>query len=821
MRIFFITALLNLISSFGMSNYTVKGYIKSKGGPVSTATVQVNETKIKTSSNKDGFYSLKLNTPGAYTVKVSAFGYQVKWLYISITQDTKETNLDIQLDEDENLLSEIEVNSVRANDLSAVSYTELDKETIRDNNNGQDMPYILNLTPSTVVTSDAGAGIGYTGIRIRGSDATRVNVTINGVPLNDAESHGTFWVDLPDFASSTDNIQIQRGVGTSTNGSGAFGATVNLNSNVLKPKPYGEVNSVAGSFNTFKNTLSFGTGLLTKGFTIDGRLSAISSDGYIDRASSDLKSFYTSIAKTGHKSNFRLNVFSGKEKTYQAWYGVPHTVLDTNRTYNPYTYVDQTDNYTQTHYQFFWNQRYGKKWYSSVAVYHTRGIGYYEEFKEDQLFSDYGFENPIVGVDTIYQTNLVRRRWLDNYLYGTNANITYDGLKCKIIFGGSYSLYQGQHYGRVIWAQFASNSDLHKEYYDNDALKTDGNIFAKATFNISNKWSVYADLQTRMVSHEYLGLNNNFVLGDQIASYTFLNPKFGVTYVINSAFQTYASFARAGREPNRDDFVNSTPAIRPLPEELNDLEFGAAWKAHRILLSLNGYHMSYKNQLVLTGNINDVGAYVRQNVPQSYRTGLEMQFGYQFKKVVEWTGNFTYSQNKIKQFTEYVDTYGLDGSFSQTEVIHTNTNLSFSPSVIAGSVFDLNILSLFGSSNPMIKPSLMEDQELQVLKPIKSNSHKLNLVLISKYVGKQFLDNTQSNDRALEGYFTQDVRLRYTHRSSKLNVSVFTQANNVLNNLYESNGYVYPYYVGSDLYADKWYFPQAGINFLAGLTLEF
>jgi iron complex outermembrane receptor protein len=785
---------------------TIVGNVVSENFPVASAKVSISGTMLTTLTDFNGDFKISgiYATDSIELVVKSLWHkeYRKKIMVGSIPLIT------IELIAEQFLVNEIEILAIKANHFSAQSYVEMDKAAIRENNLGLDMPYVLNLTPSVVVTSDAGAGVGYTGIRIRGSDNSRVNVTINGMPLNDAESQGTFWVDLPDFASSADAIQIQRGVGTSTNGAGAFGASININTNQLKKKAFAEFHNSIGSFNTFRNTIAFGTGLINQKFTVDGRLSSIISDGYIDRASSDLKSFYTSAAYYGKKSSMRLNVFSGKEKTYQAWYGVYQDSLETNRTFNPYTYNNQTDNYVQTHYQFFWNTQFSKKFYTNVSLYHTAGKGYYEEYKEQEYFSSYGLSNVVVGVDTVIKTDLIRRRWLDNKLFGGNVSLNLELKKIKSILGGGYSLYFGDHFGQVIWAQYASNSSIDGNYYADNATKTDINVFSKNSFIVSKKFSTYLDLQLRNVNYSFNGLDEIFNVSKQKIAYSFFNPKLGLTFDMNNRNNFYASFGIGNREPNRADFVSATPQNYPKPESMQDVEAGYNFNGSKFSLAANVYYMNYKNQLVLTGKINDVGSYIRQNIPKSFRRGIELQTRFVPSKFIEWNANLTLSQNKTGKFSEYIDTYDTLGGFTQTEVTHQNTNIAFSPNLIAGSELKIYIL------NKEAVTTFSDVAGVLDVKGKRTIAQKLALSFISKYVGKQYFDNTSNEERSLEAYFTQDIRLRYELKSVSGNTFAFyLQAINVLNKLYSSNGYVYPYYYGSDLFNDKYYYPQAGINF--------
>ncbi|MCA6446377.1 MAG: TonB-dependent receptor plug domain-containing protein, partial [Chitinophagaceae bacterium] len=489
----------------------------------------------------------------------------------SIIKDTKTDTLTAFF------LEPLEIKAIRAAANAPFAKTNIDKTTIAKQNLATDIPFLLNQTPSVVINSDAGNGVGYTGIRIRGTDATRINVTLNGIPYNDAESMGTFFVDLPDFSSSLNSIQIQRGVGTSTNGSGAFGATINLSTNEFHEKSYAEINNSFGSFNTWKNTIKAGSGLIGKHFTIDARLSSIRSDGFIDRASSNLRSFYVSTAYTNKKSSLRLNIFSGREKTYQAWYGVAENILLTNRRFNPAgteksgaPYDNQTDNYTQTHYQLFYNLQLSTKWALSVANFLTRGKGYYEEYKKDQPYVLYGLPNVVVGGTTYVETDLVRRRWLDNYFYGQNLSLQYKDPKNEFILGGAWSRYDGKHFGDIVWIQRGAVPDGYK-YYDLKADKNDANIFAKLTHKLTERLSVFTDLQYRHVAHNMYGFDNNPTLFVN-RKFDFINPKAGVSYQHNG-WSAFLSYAVANKEPNRDDF-QAGANNQPTYENLQDVELG-------------------------------------------------------------------------------------------------------------------------------------------------------------------------------------------------------------------------------------------------------
>jgi iron complex outermembrane recepter protein len=687
----------------------------------------------------------------------------------------------------------VEVQALRAGDKAPFAKTDITKKDIEKINLVQDLPFLLNQTPSVVVNSDAGNGVGYTGIRIRGSDATRINVTLNGIPYNDAESQGTFFVDIPDISSSANSIQVQRGVGTSSNGAGAFGGTINLFTNELNREFYASSNNSFGSFKTFKNNIQFGSGIIGNHFTIDGRVSRISSDGYIDRARSDLRSFYLSTAFVNEKNSLRLNVFSGKEKTYQAWNGVATDLLATERTYNPSgtekpgdPYDNETDNYTQTHYQLFYNHKFSSYLKGNIAAFLTRGKGYYEQYKAQQNLADYGLPDYDNGTTVITETDLVRRLWLDNKFYGTIFSLQYQNNKTQLIFGGGYNAYDGKHFGELKWAAIQAAVPLDYRWYNLKAFKKDLSLYTKWIQQWSHNWQGFIDVQFRNIDYRIHGFRYN--PGIEIKeNYNFLNPKFGITYT-HKNWLAYASYALAGKEPNRDDFEAGNTQL-PKAEHLHDVELGLGKKGSTYSFGANIYYMLYKNQLVLTGKINDVGAYTRTNIPKSYRTGIELQGKTKITNWMHVEANITFSENKIINFTEYLDDYDNGG---QQSIFYSNTNISFSPSVIAA-----------GSINFI---------------PVKNGE----ISLISKYVGQQYLDNTAQNSRSLNPYYLQDIRLSYLIENKICKATdLILQLNNVFSKKYEPNGYSFSYIYGGNLTTENFYFPMAGFNFMVGVNLKF
>ncbi len=746
------------------------------------ASVIIANKSQGTTTNFKGEYTLKLSK-GSHQITVSYIGYTSKKTQLTIS---KNTLLNITLSGNIESLDEVMVNAVRVKGNAPITYSNINKKELEKRNLGQDIPTLLNFLPSVVTTSDAGAGVGYSGIRVRGSDATRVNITINGIPYNDAESQGTYWVNMPDFASSTESIQLQRGVGTSTNGSGAFGASINILTNAVSTEPYGEISSSFGSYNTQKHTVKFSTGLLNDRIEIAGRLSKIDSDGYIDRAWSDLKSYFLQATYIDDNTTIKALTFGGHEKTYQAWGGITKKQLEKNRKQNPYTYKNEIDNYQQDHFQFHWNQRYSDAWSTNLGLNYTKGKGYYEQYKKDQDFADYDFTPITMGGETINTTDLVRRRWLDNNFYVVNFNTNYKKEGLDLIAGGSYSNYQGDHFGEVIWAQNAGGSQLRDRYYESDAKKIDNSVFAKATYKLSDKLSIYGDLQGRFLNYKTKGQTSKRVPINIDANFSFFNPKAGVSYELDIDNSFYFSVARANKEPNRNDFENGINQS----EQLTDFELGHRFNSAKVQINTNAYYMSYKNQLVLTGAIDDTGAPVRATSGKSYRLGLEIDANIKVSNTVTWRPNLALSSNKNTDFHTV-----LDGKLTNLGT----TDLSFSPDVIVGNIFTY------------------------------APTSKLQCSLLSKYVSEQFMGNTSAEQSKLFDYFVNDITASYvfTPKSIFKSITLTAMVNNILNVKYVSNGYYFTY-------DDTWteagktttihgagYYPQATTNFLAGATLRF
>lgn len=773
------------------SHYEVSGIVEDESGlPLMGAHITLVPGDRIATTNEAGRFLFEEVAHDTYQLIASYIGYHTNSRQITVDQDL---DLVISLDPGYVLTDEVVVQGLRANINTGTTFQNLDKAQIRQNNTGQDLPFLLQMTPSVVVTSDAGHGVGYTGMRIRGSDATRINATINGIPYNDAESQGTFWVNLPDFASSVESIQIQRGVGTSTNGAGAFGASLNINTNTLISDPYIQINNSVGSFNTWKNTVVLGSGLINDRFVLDARLSRIKSDGYIDRAFSDLKSLYLSGGWYGDKSILRFNLITGKEKTYQAWNGIPEEKLETDRTFNEFTYDDQTDNYTQTHYQLHFSNQVSSDLSWSLSANYTRGAGYYEEFKEDQILEDYGMEDVRLGDTLVTSTDLVRQRWLDNHFYGLTGHLNWDPFQTlEFTVGSAFYQYIGDHFGEVIWAKFASNSFVGDRYYFNDALKNDGNAYLKTTWT-NDRLAVFLDLQTRFLYYSFLGIDRNGNPLEQDDALTFFNPKLGLTYHVSRDAQWYASIAKGSREPNRDDYTEAPENQRPKPEELYDLEAGYRFNSPEHRFSANVYYMKYINQLVLNGEINDVGTYVRTNVKDSYRLGVELSDQFAFSPQWQVGGNVSLSLNKIPEYAQFLDEYDADFNFvGQEEVVYENTTIAFSPAV-TGHV---------QLSYTPVEP--------------------LRVTWETKYVGRQYLDNTTNEDRSIDPFTFSNLRLAYNKPILNLdNLMLALDFKNVFDAAYESNGYTYGYIYDGNRSDFNYYYPQAGFHFMFTMNINF
>ena len=782
--------------------------------PLIGATLKVLNSYRATSTNENGQFSFN-GLEETVSVVISYIGYQTDTIS---SQELKTTN-EILLNAKSYQTDEVIINATRVGEDAPATATNVSKEEIEKNNLGQDIPYLLQQTPSVVTTSDAGAGIGYTGIRIRGSDGSRINVTINGVPLNDAESHGVFWVNMPDLASSLESIQIQRGIGTSTNGAGAFGATINMETTGIEKDAYAEINNSVGSFNTRKHTVKVGSGLINNRFQFESRLSQLNSDGYIDRASSNLKSYYLSGAYYGEKTIIKAITFGGKERTYQSWYGTPESringniedmnthasneglddfrvsnLLNSGRTYNYYLYENQVDNYNQDHYQLHFSHEFSKKVIANLSLHYTKGEGYYEELKFDEDLSDYNLDPVITGFDTINSSNLVRRRWLDNDFYGFTYSINYKAnKKLDFTLGGGLNNYDGDHFGRIIWSQFASNSFLTREYYFNTGEKLDGNVYLKTNFKANEKLNLYADVQARSINYKVEGTDNDQRMLEVEEDFLFINPKVGANYKVNERLQAYLFAGISNREPNRADFIDQNPNTPKneanKAETMTNIEAGIDFKANRYKLAANLYFMDYENQLVNTGQLNDVGSPITQNVDNSYRAGIELQAAVKLNKEFTFAANATFSENKIVDFTNTV--YDYTNGYDIIEEKLGKTDIALSPELIASA-------------------------ELSYL-----FKKQVEFALIARYVGDQYLDNTSNPNSKLEAYLVSDFRINYQIPTKLIkNASINLLVNNVFSEKYSSNGYTYSYIVGETI-TENFYYPQAFRNYLLSLNLKF
>ncbi|WP_282069230.1 TonB-dependent receptor [Olleya namhaensis] len=717
-------------------------------------------------------------------LSASAYGQDQKTVTLDSTKITK--------------LDEVLIQSIRVEADSPITHSNVTKADLEKRNLGQDIPVLLNYLPSVVTTSDAGAGVGYTGIRVRGVSAQSTNITINGIPYNDSESLGTFWVNLGDFSSSVESLQLQRGVGTSTNGSGAFGASINVLTDAVAKEAKGEVSNSFGSYNTRKHTVKYSTGLLNDHVEISGRLSQINSDGYIDRATSDLKSYFLQGTYVDDNTLIKAVTFGGKEVTYQAWNGIDIDKLKEDRTFNPSGeyqdqdgitryYDNEVDNYTQDHYQLHWNQKFNNNWSTNLGLNYTYGRGYFEQYKEDEDFDTYGFEPITLGNETINETDVIRRRWLDNNFYVLNASVNYKDDNLNLSSGVFYSSYHGEHFGEVIWSQYASNSQIRDRYYEGDGDKYDFSAFAKATYKLNNKLSLFGDLQFRSVNYDTSGISSDLVLFEIDKTYNFFNPKAGLSYNLNPSNNFYFSYARANREASRSDF-ESNPDIKP--EQLNDFELGWRYKSKNLIFNANAYYMLYNEQLVLTGAIDDVGSFIRDNSGKSSRLGIELEAVVKLSNQFSIQPNVTFSSNKNDETI-----INRDGGL----VNLGKTNISFSPDVVASNAF--------------------------VFQPMDN----LQFSLLSKFVGEQFMGNTDSDTSKLDSYFVNDFNVTYEIKTNKIFKSILFSGlvNNIFGEKYVSNGYYYTY-------DDTWsnpnttttiegagYYPQATTNFLVGATLKF
>ena len=817
-----ITSLLFLsVCHIAFTQQRIHGVVEDRTGTIiPAAQISVLNSNVQVNSDEKGKFELNQlpASDSTYTIMVEKPGFLPQSLTIS-AQSMDEVK--VLLFTGMKTLEDIHVNTTRLSDFNTSQILIRRINPLERKNFGQDIPILLEATPSLLTTSDAGAGVGYTGLRIRGVDATRINVTINGIPVNDPESHAVYWVNMPDLASSIENIQIQRGVGSSSNGAAAFGASVNIKTQDISEKPFGSIDQSLGSFGTSKTTIKAGTGIINKHFSLETRMSSIQSNGYLDRASSDLKSYFLSGAYIGNKSVLKAIVFSGKEITYQAWYGTPESritgdstamnayadrnglsseerenLLNSGRTYNYYTYKNQVDHYQQDNYQLHFTHTFNDKLILNLAGHYTYGRGYYEQYRKGENLADYGLNPVMIGSDTIQQTDLIRRLWLDNDFIGAVYGVTYKPTAhLDFVWGGSANTYFGGHYGELVWAQYASNSEIYQRYYNNDSRKTEASSYLKAVYK-RDRFDVYTDLQFRHVDYAFIGkeLVNGFPADvTQDVQFNFFNPKVGGSFKINTQQMIFMNYGISHREPVRADFVQSTAQNRPTFETLRDLEFGHQVNANRLTFTTNLYYMNYKNQLLLTGAINDVGAYIHTNVAKSHRLGIEVYGGYRFDQKLKLTGGLTLSQNKVAQFNESVDVY-LDTLpyYTQQVISHNNTDMSFSPNVIGN-----------------VGIEWMPSENLQIS-------------WMTKYVGRQYLDNTGNVQRSIDPYNFSNLQINYSIFDKFCKeIQLGLMVNNAFNQLYENNGYTFSYVYGGQTTTENFYYPQAGRNFMARVLLKF
>ncbi len=789
-RTIFLIVLLLILQTAIFAQH-ISGKVSDPAGQaLSGASISLTGSYAGTLTDSEGEFVLNVKPDIENRLQISFIGFETE----QISAKAGEV-LTITLKKSEILTDEVTIHAYRTGESVPIAQSYLTATEIASQNTGKDVPYLLEMMPSVVANSDAGAGVGYTTLRIRGTDMTRINVTLDGIPLNDPESHGVWWVDLPDYASSVDNIQVQRGVGASTNGAAAFGANIVLKTNTLNKSAYGELSGSYGSFDTWKTTAKIGTGLINKHFVFDARLSKIHSDGFIDRARSDMESVFLTGAYTNKRNLLRINFTSGTEDTYQAWSGVPKDSLQTNRTYNPYTYENEIDHYLQRHFQIFYTHEFSPYFNVNTALHYTYGTGYYEQFMDtanpwaETAFADYGLQDVQIGDSVITNSNLIRRKWLENDFVGGIYSFDFHKNNLNLIFGGGYNQYLGNHFGRIIWAQYASNGAIRHEWYRSIGDKTDLNTYLKFNYLIFKKLNLWVDIQYRYITYTIDGTDDNGTTIEFRQIYPFFNPKAGVSYAVNTNQSIFLSYSLANREPARTDIVEADPKYLPKPETLYDLEAGYNYRMNQIQIQTNFYYMNYKNQLVHTGEINDVGGAVSENVPESYRAGFEFAVQYKPIDFFEWQANIALSRNKILNLTNYIDNYDTWGQNTETL---SETSISFSPELIAANQFKFKI------------------------------NRYLRLEFNSKFVSRQYIDNSSNAERSIHPYFVNNAILGtdfsfWEHHNANINFGV----NNVFNTQYETNAWVYRYIFEGSEYADYGYFPQAGRHYTVSLTLKF
>ncbi|MDD2345243.1 MAG: TonB-dependent receptor [Bacteroidales bacterium] len=801
MKKLFVFCILLCMLSYANAQFSFRGKVfdnETKESMPGTHIVVEESFKVVTTNRNGEFAMSGLRNP-EINVKISFMGYQVLEVELDLSSKTE---YEFFLQKKAMMSEEIVVRATRADENTPTPKTNLSQKEIQQMNDARNVTALIEFSPSVVTTSDAGTGVGSVSYRIRGTDESRINVTINNVPLNNPESQGSWFVNLPDFASSVDNLQIQRGVGTSSNGSGAFGGSLNFQTQKLNALPYAQISEFYGSFNTLKHNLNFGTGLIDGKFSLDGRISRITSDGYIDRATADLNSSYLSGAYYGKKTMLKALMLLGSQQTYQAWDGVPSQILDTNRTWNgigEYTdsdgnqkfYENEYDNYKQNHFHLLLSHDVNSSVNINGTAYYNRGFGYYEQYKKNAKFESYGLEDQVIGGVTFKKTDLIRRKYLDNHFYGLNASLNYNpaNLPFSLIWGVSANRFENDHYGDVVWMQYAGNLDHKIRFYEGDGVKTEASSFLKAHYSVTEKILLWADLQYRNIDYQITGIDDKLRDITQGLKWGFFNPKGGIAYSITKSQKVYASVAVAHREPTRSNIVDAPVDKKPRFESLVDYELGHELRLNKFMLQTNLYYMNYKDQLVLTGEINETGYAIMTNVDKSYRAGIELSSSLKITKKWDWILNVNLSRNKIQNFTEYVDDWNTGGQLSN---MLGETDLSFSPEIIGANIIRYQ--------------------------PIKD----LFLELQTKYVGKQYIDNTSSNERMLNPYLVNNIRVSYDLKTKYLkDLKFMVTANNVLDSKYETNAWIYRYYDGGVHKFEDGYFPQAGRNYMAGLIIGF
>jgi iron complex outermembrane recepter protein len=792
------------LQNLRLSGQEITGKVTDENGnPLAGASVLIINSFLGTYANGDGTFYLKTSKEGRYTLECSFLGFKVARQEIELKT---RISVNFTLIPKEIMTEEVIVSATRAGNKTPVTFTNIGHELIKSSNNGQDMPFLIGLTPSLVETSETGTGIGYTGLRIRGTDGSRINVTLDGIPLNDAESQQVFWVDLPDLASSVDNIQVQRGVGTSSNGSGAFGASINIETKSPDNLPFAEISSTIGSFGTYKNTVSAGTGLLTGKFAFQMRLSDLKSDGYIERTGVNNRSAYLSGLFISGRSRLKANLILGEEHTGISWWGVPKEMLSINRKYNPageYTdesgniqyYGNESDNYKQNHFQLIYSLNINKNLFLHSAFHYTFGKGYYEEYREDQILSDYGLSPFYSGSITIFSTDLIRQKWMSNDFYGLVYSLDYKRDKFEAKLGGGLNSYLGDNYGKIIWMRYSGSTEKDYQWYLNHSVKSEINLYGKVNYKISEKINAFGDLNYRYIFYSLKGPDDDLRVLSEEHNFNFFNPKAGLFYTISTNQDAYFAVATANKEPTRSDYKEASGdnEATPRPEVLYDLEAGYNLRKDRAALGINLFGMLYKDQLVPTGELSNVGYPIMTNVERSYRMGIEISGGLKPCRLINWNINMTLSTNRILDFTEYYTDHNTsDDSYNYKSLTLGKVDLAYSPSLITSSDLALNL------------------------------SEKINLHLVTKYVGKQYFDNTMSKDRMLDPYLVNNLRIDFRIPVPKINsVDLQLYINNLLNNMYESNAYGGNWYEDGKENSWSYFFPQAGINFLVKLSLRF